>query len=238
MTGGRIEAFAQRLAEAWTRGVELTAADCPAQSAAQAYAVQDALVERLPAFAARAPAWKVGLTSAQATPTAAPLPSDRLHATSMPTPQAHDLSVEAEVAFELDAQGRPQRIGAAIEVAGSRYVEGVKAPAVARLADLQSHVALIVGAMNTFDPIDWAEQRCIVHVNGVEVASSVGSHPCGDPLAALPWLLAHAAQRRMPLRAGAIVTTGAWTGMHPVRAGDRIVVEFPGIGRAALELAR
>jgi len=33
-----------------------------------------------------------------------------------------------------------------------------------------------------------------------------------------------------------VVTTGAWTGLEAAKAGDEVVVRFPGIGEAKLSI--
>ena len=40
------------------------------------------------------------------------------------------------------------------------------------------------------------------------------------------------------LRAGDVITTGAWTGMHFVDPGAEIVARFPGIGEARVSFLR
>jgi 2-keto-4-pentenoate hydratase len=48
----------------------------------------------------------------------------------------------------------------------------------------------------------------------------------GGPVAALRFLLAHCARRNRPLKAGDLITTGAATGIHEIRAGQTAHVEF------------
>jgi 2-keto-4-pentenoate hydratase len=47
----------------------------------------------------------------------------------------------------------------------------------------------------------------------------------------------HAAQRGHGLRAGDVVTTGAWTGLVEAKAGDTVTAKFPGIGEATVRIA-
>ena len=48
------------------------------------------------------------------------------------------------------------------------------------------------------------------------------------PFGAVRFLLEHAARRGMTLEAGQWVSTGAVTGVHPVKPGDRVVATFDG----------
>jgi 2-keto-4-pentenoate hydratase len=50
----------------------------------------------------------------------------------------------------------------------------------------------------------------------------------------MPWLVAHAARHGLGLRAGDVVTTGAWTGLEIAKAGDEVTARFPGIGEATV----
>jgi 2-keto-4-pentenoate hydratase len=57
----------------------------------------------------------------------------------------------------------------------------------------------------------------------------------GDPCYVLLAWLRHATRHGHCVRAGTVVTTGTWCGMPPAAAGDRVVVEFPGIGQAVVQ---
>jgi 2-keto-4-pentenoate hydratase len=52
----------------------------------------------------------------------------------------------------------------------------------------------------------------------------------GGPLAALAFALRCNARRGRPLRAGDLVSTGAVTGVHSIRAGQSAEAVFDGIG--------
>ncbi len=78
--------------------------------------------------------------------------------------------------------------------------------------------------------------------------SATGSHALGNPAVLLPWLVAHLG--RLPtvdadgragpprgVKAGDVVTTGSWTKVVDAKPGQRVDVEFPGIGRVSLTFA-
>jgi 2-keto-4-pentenoate hydratase len=123
-----------------------------------------------------------------------------------------------------------------IEVVDSRWVEGLEAPATAKLADLQSHGALVLGSWVPFVPRDWSVQRCRVQVGAQPVVEQRGTHALADPTFVLPAWLRHATRGGCSIAAGTIVTTGTWVGVLHAAAGDLVSAEFDGIGRASLQL--
>ena len=105
-----------------------------------------------------------------------------------------------------------------------------------KLADFQSNSALVVGSgTKDWQKVDYAAQACEFTI-GDRVAKATGAHPFGNPFRLLPWLVKHVAQRGLGLRAGDIITTGAWTGLETAQAGDTVVARFPGIGEATLKI--
>ncbi len=72
--------------------------------------------------------------------------------------------------------------------------------------------------------------RCETAIDGVVVGSGRASDIAGGLVAALRFALARCARRGMPLRAGQLVSTGAATGIHDIRAGQQARVAFDGIG--------
>jgi len=120
-----------------------------------------------------------------------------------------------------------------IEVVDSRWAEGLQAPAWCKLADLQSHGALVLGAWKPYQAPDWAAQRCTVRIGERAVQAFRGTHALGDPAAVLlPWLR-HATRNGLGLAAGSVVTTGTWCGLLMAAAGDEVQVDFDGIGSAS-----
>lgn len=212
----------------------------------EAMAVQDAVCAAL-AGDARVAAWKAGATAPGAPVSACPLPSAGLHrgAKRLPGAAFHQRGVEAEIAFRLarppehpplDDEVLPcfDALCVAIEVVDSRWTEAMAAPERLRLADLQSHAALVLGDWQPLRPIDWAAQSCRVLVNGEVAARGVGTHSCVDPGRVLGGWLRHAAARGMALQPGDVVTTGSWGRALWVGPEDHVLVDFPGIGKLRL----
>ncbi len=76
--------------------------------------------------------------------------------------------------------------------------------------------------------------RCETAIDGEVVGSGRASDIAGGLVAALRFALARCARRGMPLRAGQLVSTGAATGIHDIRAGQQARVSFDGIGEIAI----
>jgi 2-keto-4-pentenoate hydratase len=246
---------AQALARARTeRRTESAAAlsNC-LRDAADAYEAQRLAAQALPALQpATPPVWKSGGAGRAVTLTHAPLPAGGVW-TSPADARAHHLNyrfIEAEVALRLardvtanDAAALTHEEGASlldamtvsIEIVDFRWTENMNAPALFKLADLQSHGALVLGPWIPYKRRDWAAQSCEVRI-GAASHQFTGTHAMGDPAWLLPLWLRHATRGGATMPAGSVVTTGTWCGLLPAKAGDRVSVSFAGIGEANVQL--
>jgi 2-keto-4-pentenoate hydratase len=222
-------------------------------TADDAYLVQTAVGNELGWFDAGVPLhWKSGGASRSAVLTHAPLPPVGVWASpadARPWPfrlrfiEAEialrlGRPVDAELAATLDMDSAAALIDAmtvSIEVVDSRWQQGFGAPALLRLADLQSHGALVLGEWVPYAPRDWQTQPCRVQI-AERVSEYRGTHSCGDPAWVLPEWLRHATREGDTVPAGAVVTTGTWCGALEARAGNRVSVVFDGVGGAELQL--
>ena len=226
---------------------------CPLDSTA-AYAVQDAVALSFGWFNAGAPLyWKSGGASRTATMTHAALPPEGV----WPSPaMASDWpfrlrGIEAEIALRLgqdvtaarahtldleQATALVDAMCVSIEIVDSRWQEGLDAPVLAKLADLQSHGALILGDWQPFKPRDWSVQNCRVKIGTQALIERCGTHSMGDPAYVLLAWLRHATRNGESVAAGTVVTTGTWIGIQDAKAGDLVHAEFPGIGAASIQL--
>ena len=66
---------------------------------------------------------------------------------------------------------------------------------------------------------------------------SRGGHPLNDPLAPLLWLVNDRARCGEGLRAGDVITTGSYAGLHYAMQGATVTVEFNGLGIVHLEVS-
>jgi len=221
----------------------------------EAYAAQDRVARELSWFDAPVPRhWKSGGPSRAAVLTHAPLPPQHVWSSPADARGTHfnGRLIEAEVALRLgrdvgaaEAAGLTHEAAPAlvdamtvsIEIVDSRWQQGPRsAPALLKLADLQSHGALVLGEWQPFAPRDWAGQACVVRIGDAPVRTFQGTHSLGDPAWLLPIWLRHVTRGGGTVPRGTVVTTGTWCGMLEAQAGDRVGVEFEGIGSAQVQL--
>jgi 2-keto-4-pentenoate hydratase len=227
----------------------------PLADADAAYDVQAGVARALGWFGAAPPRhWKSGGPSREAVATHAPLPPAGVWASPA---DARDWpfklrGVEAEVALRLrgpvdadlarsldlaTARTLVDAMCVSIEIVDSRWVEGLQAPTWAKLADLQLHGALVLGAWVPFDPArDWSAQVCRVRVGEQPPREFRGTHSMADPAFVLMAWLRHATRQGAPVAAGTVVTTGTWCGILQARAGEQVEAVFEGLGAASIQL--
>lgn len=251
-----IAAVAQALVRARREGRACDATPFAAAlaDADEAYRVQALVAQALPAPGRTMPAcWKSGGPARTAVLTHAPLPRAgvwRSPADASAWPFNLRL-VEAEVALRLgrdvdpsqalalvsdDAPSLVDAMAVSIEIVDSRWQQGTEAPALLKLADLQSHGALVLGEWMPFAPRDWSRQRCEVRIGRRPADQRVGTHALGDPAWLLPAWLRHATRDGATVPAGTVVTTGTWCGMLQAQPGERVSVRFEAIGEAQVQL--
>lgn len=211
-------------------------------SVAQAYAVQRA-VWRKKVGDARPAAWKVGAPNRQTEPTAAAIFPHRV-ARSPAHFLASDfrtLGVEAEIALcfgrDLPARAELYRreeildaiasAHVAMELVDTRLSDPDAAGPLWRLADNLLNGGLVIGeAIPNWRNLEFSSLTVRAHANGRCLAETLGRPPLDDLFYCLPWWIAHSGGAK----AGDIVTTGAWNGMHPVGLPAEVNVEFVGVG--------
>jgi 2-keto-4-pentenoate hydratase len=222
--------------------------------AAAAYAVQAGVAGALGWFVDGPPRhWKSGGPSRSAVPTHAPLPPAGVFDSpaDLRSWPFHLRGIEAEMALRLgepvdagraaalDLDGARALVAAmcvSIEIVDSRWAQGLESPALAKLADLQSHGALVLGPWVPFAARDWSAQRCEVRIGSQAAQAFVGTHAMADPAFVLPAWLRHATRQGAVVAAGTVVTTGTWCGILHARAGDTVDVAFDDIGAAHVRL--
>lgn len=250
-----VHATIRALVDARRTGRPAPAAALPQLPDAEAaYAVQDGVARELDAWPATgARHWKSGGASRSAVLTHAPLPDAgvresptgsegwplRLRGIEAEIALRLASDVDAATALRLDGAAAAALVDAmcvAIEIVESRWAEGLAAPALAKLADLQSHGALVLGRFVPFARRDWTRQVCRVHIGERPIVERRGSHALADPAFVLPAWLRHATREGRTVAAGTVVTTGTWCGLLQADAGERVHAEFPGIGEATVQL--
>jgi 2-keto-4-pentenoate hydratase/2-oxohepta-3-ene-1,7-dioic acid hydratase in catechol pathway len=147
--------------------------------------------------------------------------------------------VDAMLAASLSHETAPALVDAlcaAIEVVSSRLAQPQLASPWDRMADAQSHGALVLGTWMPCHQRDWAEVCGELQVNQQPARPFTGTHSLDDPFHVLPAWLRHATRHGQVVRAGTVVTTGNWSGHTPVHRGDRVCVRFEGVGEAVVQL--
>ena len=243
-----------QLIEARRNGRPALAASCCPPDLSAAYAVQQEVALALGWFADGAPRyWKSGGPSRDAALTHAALPPQGVWSSpaaagdwafnfrDIEAEIALRLScdVDAELAITLDLAQALALIDAmcvSIEIVDSRWIEKLQAPVFAKLADLQSHGALVLGSWVPFAARDWTAQVCRTQIGQQQPVEMRGSHPLADPAFVLAAWLRHATRHGQAVPAGTVVTTGSWVGLLQAAQGDLVTVEFPGIGEASVQL--
>src|SRR5262249_17906310 len=146
---------------------------------------------------ARPTGWKVGGPSDKVTPTAAPIPPERMLRSpgSVNFSALNLVGVEAELAFclakDLPPRSRPyseRSIAAAIgevqvtiELCGTRLAGWKETSGQWKLADFQTNSALIVGSgIKEWQKIDFGAQECEFEI-GDRVVKVKGTHSFGNP---------------------------------------------------------
>lgn len=255
----RIQALSDCLAQAHRTRTPATSSAWEATliDSDAAYAMQDQVAAALDWFSAGpARCWKSGGASRQTPLSHAALPPQGVRSSPADFSDLalHLPGIEAEIALRLGADVTTEQaaklshaqaaalidaLTVSVEVVASRWVEGGAAPALLRLADLQSHGALAIGAWRPYADFaahDWSQQQCTVRVGEQPMTHHQGSHPLGDPTWVLPAWLRHLTRHGATAKAGTVVTTGTWCGLIPVQRGDQVEVSFAGIGTVALRV--
>ncbi|WP_207538532.1 2-keto-4-pentenoate hydratase [Sabulicella rubraurantiaca] len=230
--------LATLLLDAWKGAAPVPAGTIPPADPQAAYTVQS---ELLAALGPRG-GWKVGAANPSATPLSAPLPATCL----LPSGTAFAgamRGVELELALRLgrdvpacEALRRSDfdAMLPAIEVVETRLAGWEQAPALLKLADLQTHGALILGEPIPISELDFGALEAELRMDGEVVASTRGANTAGS----LEWLLDGLSQRLAArgeaLRQGEILTTGSLTGMLFAAPGTRVLGRLAGIGEVAL----
>jgi len=248
------ELATESLVQARRTGRPASAATAGLVDAAAAYEVQDAVAQQMNWFADGPPrAWKSGGPSRAALLTHAALPPPGVWA-SPADARAWPFrlrGIEAEIALRLgrdvdpalatsiDARQATELVEAmcvSIEIVDSRWSEGLDASPLAKLADLQSHGALVLGSWVPFVARDWTAQECSVRIGAQARVDRIGSHAMADPVFVLPAWLRHATRTGRSVARGTVVTTGTWVGVLHATVGDLVHAEFAGIGSASVQL--
>jgi 2-keto-4-pentenoate hydratase len=256
-TYAEAKAVARRLVEARLAARPLPDFPGPLpRTLAEAYQVQDAAIPLWPDAIA---GWKVGRVPAPAGQDAS---SERLagpifarqvrHAGPAPTPfpvlVGGFAAVEAEFVIRLGADAPAGKLDwtleeadalvaawhIGVETAGSPMADVNRIGGVAVAGDFGNNAGVILGP----EIAGWRSRAleamtCEVLIDGRSMGVGSAASIPGGPMESLVFLLGHCATRGLPLRAGALIATGAATGVHDIVAGQSSRVTFGALGEIA-----
>jgi 2-keto-4-pentenoate hydratase len=77
-----------------------------------------------------------------------------------------------------------------------------------------------------------------VRVNGATVATGRGDAVLGNPLNSVVWLARKLKEFGRGIEAGAMIMSGSFTRQFPIAPGDRVEVDFAGVGGVRTEMQR
>ena len=230
----------------------------PALTAADGYAIQSAVVERLLAGGDRVVGYKLGLTSAPMqemmgvdTPDYGPVLASFVHHDGAAVALDAFIAprIEAEIVLVLrsplrgpgvtprDVLAATAGASAALEIIDSRIADWrIKLPDT--IADLASCGAVAVaGRVVPLDGFDLRLVGMVLTRNGLLVDTGAGAAALGDPAAAVAWLANTLAPAGVTLEAGHFVMTGALHRAVPLERGDVFRAEFDRLGPLTLRVA-
>lgn len=237
-------------------------ADCRPPGLADAYAIQDALVERLcRARGGERIGWKVACTNAiaqRALQIDRPLFGALLsHSTSSSpvvlraaefTTRVIECEFGLRIGTDVPASELPytaMTIGdyvgdvlPAIEVVDHRFVDwSLGAPSIA--ADNAIHGWWVHGSpyQGDWHTLDLAEHALEARVDGELVGEGTGAAVLGHPLNVLAWLANELPRYGHELRAGDLVTTGVCTDVFTAGAPSTVLADFGSLGTVSLHWA-
>lgn len=124
-----------------------------------------------------------------------------------------------------------------IEVASSPYSEiNADGPAVT-VSDFGNNCGVVIGtAVPDWEHVDLCAIPVRTEIDGVCVGEDTAASMLDGPFGAVRFLLGNLAARGFDLSPGLWVSSGAITGVHPVRPGQRVCAIFGSIGQVECEI--
>lgn len=232
--------------------------DYPGMDWDDAYAIQDALLNREVVAGARLVGYKAGLTShakMRQMGVSSPVfgflvdPFAINDGDAIPMSELIHPKVEPEIVFVLKRalRGPGCHIGAVlaatefvmpgIEVIDSRYRD-FKFDLKSVIADNTSAARFILGARAVpVTQLDLATLGFVLEKNGEVCALAAGAAVLGHPAAAVAMLANHLGQRGQELPAGSVILSGGATEAIAVSAGDHLTLRIQSLGSVSVRFS-
>ncbi|RDB42691.1 hypothetical protein DU490_11980 [Halomonas sp. DQ26W] len=133
---------------------------------------------------------------------------------------------------------RVASLHAAIELVDSRFIAWPEVPPLWQLADGLSHGAFVLGSGAPAGDLTQMKNAAYrLSLDGEVVLSGCGNHPGGDPAELLVAMVNDRIRRDgAGFAAGEVITTGTFDGVVEMLAGQRVLLDFAGIGEAEVRL--
>jgi 2-keto-4-pentenoate hydratase len=142
---------------------------------------------------------------------------------------ARDVPAEPRQWSVQEAAALISELRAGIETAGSPLATINELGPTVVVSDFGNNHGLIVGPpIHAWREREFDGMTCASFVDEACVGRGGAASLPGGPLGALRFMLSLAARRGIALRAGDLISTGATTGIHDIRAGQRGHVVFDG----------
>jgi len=266
MTPAQAQAAAEALFQAEATGEQtgLLSLSYPGMTLDDAYAVQNALVERKLAAGLKVIGWKIGLTSRAMqdalkieTPDSGILFDDMLFADGDTVPEGRFIQprIEAEIAFILKAPlsgadvtretvlEATEWVAPSLEILDTRIFRADPETGTPRviadtISDNAANAGIVLGRQR-HDPrnVDMRWAGAIVKRNDVVEETGLGAGVLDDPVAGIVWLVQRLARYGRGLSAGDIVLSGSF--VRPIEAtpGSRFAADFGAFGSVSIDFA-
>jgi 2-keto-4-pentenoate hydratase len=257
----RVRSIADRLFDATTSGTPIEPVGDTLRSGgvALAYRVQKRNIERQMAAGRRIVGRKIGLTSKAVQEQLGVGEPDYGTLLDVMDVSAFEIApfgamiqprIEAEIAIILGRDLESPTISLAevtqavacllpaLEIVDSR-IKNWQISIFDTIADNASSAFFVTGT-TPIDPkrIDLRLAGMALEKNGAIASLGVGAACLGHPYRALTWLARRMAEAGEPLRAGALVLTGALGPMTKLAPGDAVSAEIQGLGRVSVQMSQ
>lgn len=212
----------------------------------QAYAIQLALIDRRMAQGEKHIGWKVGLTAKpiqeqfgfhepvfgcilESVPSGATLKASELIAPGFESELCLRMGTGLSGTVTMD-QARTAVAGVhpSLEIIETRG--DLSAQIGLAMADNAQQKTVVLGEAVPLGDKALEQVACRVSMNDAVVAEGTGAAVLGNPLNSVVWLAGKLQQFGRSIRAGDIIMSGSFVRQFPLVAGDRVRVEYSGIG--------
>lgn len=260
-----IQQAAQYLSQRYTARESLDIMTQPyaPTSIADAYRVQDALLQRLGQDKGALGGYKIAYTSDEMRRLrgiSSPCAGGMFAGTIQSAPATFrstdyvNLAIECEVGVRLGADVPAAKapytrasiaeyidfLATAFEMVDMRGAAAGTGPDATAIAGISTNIynagAVLGPAVRHWRDLDLVAARGVMRINGTQVGEGRGGDVMGHPLEALVWLANLLAERGKELKAGMTVITGSIIPPKPLKAGDTATIAIDGLGEAQVSV--